>query len=56
MIVPVEDMIAAIKRGEMIILVDDEARENEGDLLLAAILSRRRPSILWPHTLAGWFV
>ena len=36
MIVPVEDMIAAIKRGEMIILVDDEARENEGDLLLAA--------------------
>ena len=47
MIVPVEDMIAAIKRGEMIILVDDEARENEGDLLLAAILSRRRPSILW---------
>ena len=26
-------MIAAIKRGEMIILVDDEARENEGDLI-----------------------
>jgi 3,4-dihydroxy 2-butanone 4-phosphate synthase/GTP cyclohydrolase II len=28
--------IAAIKRGEMVILVDSEDRENEGDLVLAA--------------------
>ncbi len=33
---PIEDVIAAIKRGEMIILVDDEDRENEGDLVMAA--------------------
>ena len=32
----VEDAIAAIGRGEMIIVVDDEDRENEGDLIMAA--------------------
>ena len=33
---PIEDAIAAIKRGDMIIVVDDEDRENEGDLTIAA--------------------
>jgi len=33
---PVEDAVAAIKRGEMVIVVDDEDRENEGDLTMAA--------------------
>ena len=33
---PVEDAIAAIQRGEMVIVVDDEDRENEGDLTMAA--------------------
>jgi len=33
---PVEDAIAAIRRGEMVIVVDDEDRENEGDLTIAA--------------------
>ncbi len=32
----VEDAIAAIRRGEMVIVVDDEDRENEGDLTMAA--------------------
>ncbi len=32
----VEDAVAAIRRGEMIIVVDDEDRENEGDLTMAA--------------------
>jgi 3,4-dihydroxy 2-butanone 4-phosphate synthase/GTP cyclohydrolase II len=32
----VEDALAAIARGEMIILADDEDRENEGDLVCAA--------------------
>ena len=32
----VEDAVAAIARGEMVIVVDDEDRENEGDLTLAA--------------------
>ena len=33
---PIEDVIAAIGRGEMVVLVDDEDRENEGDLIMAA--------------------
>jgi 3,4-dihydroxy 2-butanone 4-phosphate synthase / GTP cyclohydrolase II len=33
---PIEDAIAAIKRGEVIIVVDDEDRENEGDFICAA--------------------
>ena len=32
----VPDLIAAIRRGEMVILMDDEDRENEGDLIIAA--------------------
>ena len=27
---PIEDVIAAIGRGEMVVMVDDEDRENEG--------------------------
>ncbi|MFH1006360.1 MAG: bifunctional 3,4-dihydroxy-2-butanone-4-phosphate synthase/GTP cyclohydrolase II [Candidatus Latescibacterota bacterium] len=33
---PIEEAIAAIKQGEMVIVVDDEDRENEGDLVMAA--------------------
>ncbi|MDA2969293.1 MAG: bifunctional 3,4-dihydroxy-2-butanone-4-phosphate synthase/GTP cyclohydrolase II [Actinomycetota bacterium] len=33
---PIEDIIAAIARGELVIMVDDEDRENEGDLIMAA--------------------
>jgi 3,4-dihydroxy 2-butanone 4-phosphate synthase/GTP cyclohydrolase II len=33
---PIEDAIAAIGRGEIVVVVDDEDRENEGDLILAA--------------------
>lgn len=32
----IEDTIAAVARGEMIIVVDDENRENEGDIVVAA--------------------
>ena len=32
----VEDAVAAIARGEIIVVVDDEDRENEGDLIMAA--------------------
>jgi 3,4-dihydroxy 2-butanone 4-phosphate synthase/GTP cyclohydrolase II len=32
----IEDIIAAIQRGEMVIMVDDADRENEGDLIIAA--------------------
>lgn len=32
----VDTAIAAVRRGEFVIVVDDEARENEGDLIIAA--------------------
>ncbi len=32
----VEDAVAAIGRGEIVVVVDDEDRENEGDLIMAA--------------------
>jgi 3,4-dihydroxy 2-butanone 4-phosphate synthase/GTP cyclohydrolase II len=33
---PIEDAIAAIARGEIVVVADDEDRENEGDLIMAA--------------------
>ena len=33
---PVVEVVAAIRAGEIVILVDDEDRENEGDLIFAA--------------------
>jgi len=33
---PVEDAVEAIRRGGMVVVVDDEERENEGDLVMAA--------------------
>lgn len=33
---PVEDVIAAIRAGELVVIADDENRENEGDLVMAA--------------------
>jgi 3,4-dihydroxy 2-butanone 4-phosphate synthase/GTP cyclohydrolase II len=38
----IEDIIADIRDGKMVIMVDDENRENEGDLLMAA--DRVRPA------------
>src|SRR3954451_24870198 len=32
----IEDAVAAIGRGEIVVVVDDEDRENEGDLIMAA--------------------
>ncbi|MCX6935622.1 MAG: 3,4-dihydroxy-2-butanone-4-phosphate synthase, partial [Verrucomicrobia bacterium] len=32
----IEDVIAAMRRGRMVIMTDDAQRENEGDLILAA--------------------
>ena len=33
---PVEEVIAAFGRGEIVVVTDDENRENEGDLVMAA--------------------
>jgi len=31
-----EDIVAAVRAGEMVVILDDEDRENEGDLIMAA--------------------
>ena len=31
-----DDIVAAIRAGEMVVILDDEERENEGDLVMAA--------------------
>lgn len=36
MLVPIETALHALARGEMIVVVDDEDRENEGDLVMLA--------------------
>jgi 3,4-dihydroxy 2-butanone 4-phosphate synthase/GTP cyclohydrolase II len=36
MLAPIETALEALARGEMIVVVDDEDRENEGDLLMLA--------------------
>src|SRR5437762_4525433 len=36
----IEDAVGEIRRGRMVIVLDDEERENEGDLVMAAELCR----------------
>ena len=33
---PIEDVVEDARQGRMLILVDDESRENEGDLVIPA--------------------
>jgi 3,4-dihydroxy 2-butanone 4-phosphate synthase/GTP cyclohydrolase II len=47
---PVAEVIAAIRAGEIVILVDDEDRENEGDLVFAAeFVSAEKVNFLAKH-------
>ena len=53
----IEEILKELKDGKMIILVDDEDRENEGDLTMAA--EKATPEAInfmatygsWPHLL-----
>ena len=36
MINTTQEIITSIKKGKMVIIMDDENRENEGDLVMAA--------------------
>ena len=36
MINTTDEIIESIKKGEMVIIMDDENRENEGDLVMAS--------------------
>lgn len=42
----IEDAIADFKQGKFVIVVDDEDRENEGDLIIAAEMITPRKSTL----------
>jgi 3,4-dihydroxy 2-butanone 4-phosphate synthase/GTP cyclohydrolase II len=42
----IPEAISAIRKGEMIIVVDDEDRENEGDFIVASELITPKKSIL----------
>ena len=33
---PIEDILEDLSKGKMVVIVDDENRENEGDLIFAA--------------------
>jgi len=47
---PVTEIIAAIRGGEIVVLVDDEDRENEGDLVFAAeFVSAEKINFLAKH-------
>jgi len=50
----IENAIAAIRAGQMVIVVDDEDRENEGDLTIAAekitTASHQLHGAVWPRT------
>ena len=49
LISPITDVIAELRAGRMVVLVDEEDRENEGDLLIAAEFAVN----LIPHTLSA---
>ena len=44
-VAPIQEIIADIRAGRMVVLVDEEDRENEGDLIFAAEFVTP-----WPNT------
>ena len=51
---PIEDAIAAIGRGEIVVVVDDEDRENEGDLIMAAEFATPEAIAFFLHHTSGF--
>ncbi len=49
----IEDAVAAIGRGEIVIVVDDEDRENEGDLIMAAEFATPEAIAFFLHHTSG---
>lgn len=47
--VDIKDAIEEISKGNLVILVDDEDRENEGDLVIAAEHATRKLLTLWQY-------
>src|SRR5512132_3287732 len=51
--VTVKDAVAAIGRGEIVVVVDDEDRENEGDLIMAAEFATPEAIAFFLHHTSG---
>ncbi|MEO7556374.1 MAG: 3,4-dihydroxy-2-butanone-4-phosphate synthase, partial [Acidimicrobiales bacterium] len=51
---PIDDAIAAIARGEIVVVVDDEDRENEGDLIMAAEFATPEKIAFFLHHTSGF--
>jgi 3,4-dihydroxy 2-butanone 4-phosphate synthase/GTP cyclohydrolase II len=51
---PIEEAVEAIRRGEMVIVVDDEDRENEGDLIMAAEKATTADVAFFLHHTSGF--
>src|SRR3954470_8312822 len=51
---PIEDAVAAIGRGEIVVVVDDEDRENEGDLIMAAEFVTPEKIAFFLHHTSGY--
>ena len=49
----VEDAVAAVGRGEIVVVVDDEDRENEGDLIMAAEFATPEKIAFFLHHTSG---
>jgi 3,4-dihydroxy 2-butanone 4-phosphate synthase / GTP cyclohydrolase II len=50
----IEDAVAAIGRGEIVVVVDDEDRENEGDLIMAAQYATPEAIAFFLHHTSGY--
>ena len=46
----IADALAAIRNGECVVVVDDEKRENEGDLVFCSSDVNPKKLILWLNT------
>ena len=51
---PIEDAVAAFARGEILVVVDDEDRENEGDLIMAAEFATPENVAFFLHHTSGY--
>lgn len=48
---PIEEALAAFKKGEFLVVMDDEDRENEGDLIMAAeLITQEQMAFLVRHS------
>src|SRR5687768_17685065 len=50
----IEDAVAAYARGEILVVVDDEDRENEGDLIMAAQFATPEKVAFFLHHTSGY--